>query len=223
MNTKKLHGFGTALMLSAITLALSGCGDSDDPSPASAPAPSPSLVAGRVAFVGASITDGWDFDGYFPGRDFRKVLHYAPDKTEVWETIAALNARYVVVKECAAYFNTDGGTPIADYQNAITSMVSRIRSVGAVPVLASTIPVDVGAGGCTQAQLQDINTFNTWLRAYCTAQGIVCMDLNTAIADPAGQLPTAFHDGDGLHPNESGYDVLTVVVLPALRAAGYAE
>lgn len=174
---------------------------------------------GTVVFVGASITESWDFDHYFSGYNFQKVIHYDWDKTQVWDEVRDYDPDIVVVKECGAYFYADGGSPLADFQSCMSAMVDRIRASGAVPVLCTTLPVDVGAGDCTQAQLNDIRSFNGWLRSYCVAQGIVLLDYDNAIADGQGQLPASCHDGDGLHPNQAGYDIISPRVIPALEAA----
>ncbi len=173
----------------------------------------------RAAFVGASITENWDFGRYFPGRDFRKVIHYDWDKTQAWGEVQALLPRIVVVKECGAYFYTGGGTPLDEFAESVRAMVGLIRGLGAVPVLCTTLPVDVGRGDCTQEQLDDIRSFNEWLRGYCAAEGIVLIDYYGRVADAQGQLPAAFHDGDGLHPNQAGYDALSPLVIPALESA----
>ncbi len=86
-------------------------------------------------------------------------------------------------------------------------------------MLATTLPIDVEQGGCTQAQLNDIITFNSWVRNYCTSNAIQCMDYYTQIADGDGQLPSNYHDGDGLHPNSAGYDDLSPIVIPTLENA----
>jgi len=196
---------------SGLLLSMSACGNGGS---------SGNTGSSLVVFVGASITEAWDFDAYFAGYSFRKVIHFDPDKTKVWGEIADQEPKIVVVKECAAYFYAEGGTPLADYESIMTRMVALIRGIGAVPVLATTIPVDVGSGDCTQLQLDDTRAFNDWIRGYCVAEGIVCLDLAGAIADAEGQLPTAFHDGDGLHPNKAGYDVLSPIIIPALGKAG---
>ncbi|MCX6556226.1 MAG: GDSL-type esterase/lipase family protein [Candidatus Aminicenantes bacterium] len=174
---------------------------------------------GTVVFVGASITENWDFDHYFGDYNFQKVIYYDWDKTQAWGEVQDYDPDIVVVKECGAYFYTDGGTPLGDYENCISSMVDHIRNIGAIPVLCTTLPVDVGAGDCTQCQLDDIRTFNDWVRGYCAGQGIVLMDYYQQIADAQGQLPTAYHDGDGLHPNSAGYDILSPMVVPTLESA----
>jgi hypothetical protein len=172
-----------------------------------------------VVCVGASITENWDFDHYFSGYDFRKVIHYDWDKTQVWDQVQALHPDIVLVKECGAYFYTEGGTPLGEFESSVQSMVDHIRNISAIPVLCTTLPVDVGKGDCTQAQLNDLRSFNDWVRGYCSSQSIVLMDYYQRIADTQGQLPTACHDGDGLHPNSAGYDVLSPLVIPTLESA----
>jgi hypothetical protein len=177
------------------------------------------LKSVRVVFVGASITDNWDFGHYFAGYDFQKVVHFDWDKTQVWDQVQALHPALVLVKECAAYFYAEGGTPLADYENGMIAMIGRIRGLSAIPVLCTVLPVDVGYGDCTQAQLDDIRTFNDWVRSYCSGHGVACLDYYTRLADAQGQLPTACHDGDGLHPNQAGYDLISPLVVPTLQAA----
>jgi len=172
-----------------------------------------------VVFVGASITEAWDFGRYFPGYNFKKVIYYEADKTQAWDEVAAYDPDIVVVKECAAYFNAGGGTPLAEYENVMKSMVALARNAGATPVLATTIPVDVGVGDCTQEQLDDIIAFNGWVRNYCAQNGVALMDYYNRIADDQGQLPSDCHGGDGLHPNDHGYAVLSPIVIPVLEGA----
>lgn len=194
-----------------ITMLVCSCAN-DSTSPSST-----NLTDQRVVFVGASITEAWDFGAYFPGYDFQKVICFDWDKTQVWPQVVALSPDIVVIKECGAYFYTDGGTPLDEFQNCMMQMVANTRNIGAVPVLATTLPIDVGQGGCTQAQLNDIITFNNWVRNYCTSNSITCMDYYTQIEDGDGQLPSNYHDGDGLHPNGAGYDALSPLVIPTLE------
>jgi hypothetical protein len=201
-----------ALLLLALLAALMQCKKADENGSGDPGDPT-------VVFVGASITENWDFNHYFPGRDFQKVIHYDWDKTQVWDQVQALHPDVILVKECGAYFYTGGGTPLGEYESSVQSMVGSIRSIGAVPILCTTLPVDVGYGDCTQAQLDDLRAFNDWLRGYCSSQNIVLMDYYQRIADASGQLPAAYHDGDGLHPNSAGYDVLSPLVIPTLESA----
>jgi hypothetical protein len=204
-----MKGKGKIFLLVAVLLMTLGqCKKTDTSGP-----------LGTVVFVGASITENWDFDHYFGAYNFQKVIHYDWDKTQVWDEVEGDDPDIVVVKECGAYFYDGGGTPLGDYEDCLRGMVDRIRGIGAIPVLCTTLPVDVGTGGCTQAQLNDIRAFNDWLRGYCAGDGIVLMDYYQAIADAQGQLPESCHDGDGLHPNEAGYDLISPLVIPTLESA----
>lgn len=204
-----LRGVGRVILWVAAAFALlCGCVGGEDP-----------LRYHRVVFVGASSTADWDFDYYFPGYDFHKVIVYNVDKTAGWDRIRALEPDVVVVKENAAYFYAAGGTPLSEYHRIMERMVALIERAGMVPVLATTLPVDIGYGGCTQAQLIDIRSFNSWVSYCCNTHGIECLDLYSVIAGNDDELPREFHDGDGLHLNRRGYDELYPVVLPALRRA----
>jgi hypothetical protein len=172
-----------------------------------------------VVFVGASITEAWDFDHYFSGYDFQKVIYYDWDKTQVWDQVVAYDPDIVLVKECGAYFYADGTTPLGDYENCMQTMVSLIQGIDAIPVLATTLPIDVGYGGCTQEQLDGIIEFDNWVRSYCSSNNITVMEYYNTIADGEGQLPTDCHDGDGLHPNQHGYDILSPIVIPTLESS----
>lgn len=204
-----------ALLALWLLAGLQQCKKSDENIPKELPE---DLRDAAVVFVGASITENWDFDRYFPGYDFSKVIHFDWDKTQAWDSVREARPDIVVVKECAAYFYAEGGTPLAEFENSIREMVERIRESGALPVLCTTIPVDVGHGGCSQAQLDDLRAFNGWLRGYCSDRNIALLDYEQRIADSQGQLPGACHDGDGLHPNSAGYDLLSPMVIPTLQS-----
>ena len=90
-------------------------------------------------------------------------------------------------------------------------------SIGATPVPATTLPIDVGIGSHTQAQNDDIIEFNAWVRTWAANNGWECMDYYDWIADGEGQLPPEYHVGDGLHPNFAGYQVIGPNVVPTLN------
>ena len=184
-----------------------------------APEAPPRLADATVVFVGGDTTAAWPFDLYFPGYRFYKVIYDGPDKTRAWDEVARYQPDVVVVKECASYFDRGGDTPIDDYHGFMEEMVDLCRDIGAEPVLATTLPVDVGWGGCTQLQLDDIMAFNYWVREYSVERRLVYLDFNAAICDGMGELPAGAHDGDGLHINSGGYDIIAPLVLPNLDAA----
>lgn len=173
-----------------------------------------------VVFFGASITEAFYYpnDGeFFPDNDFHKVIVGGnPDKSEGFPEVGSHNPDVVTFKECAAYFDEGGGTDHDFLHQCMQAIADYCVSIGATPVPATTLPIDVGCGSHTQAQLDDIIEFNAWVRTWAANNGWECMDYYTWIADGDGQLPAAYHDGDGLHPNLAGYQVLGPNVLTTL-------
>lgn len=169
-----------------------------------------------VVFVGASITEAWDFNTYFSGYDFHKVIHYSPNKPEVWDEVVAYNPDIVTFKQCGTYYDEGGDTDLPWLYDIAEEMVGLIQGIDAIPVPATTLPIDPGYGSCTQAQLDDIIEYNEWIRNYCSTNGLVCMEYYDQIADEDGQLPYEYHVGDGLHLNEAGYTALSPIVVPTL-------
>lgn len=183
----------------------------------------PSRGGATVVFLGASITEGFSYPGegqFFPGYDFRKVTVYEEDKSGGFAEVRGHSPAAVVIKECGAYFDSGGGTDLGYLQSRMVQAIDFARSIGAIPVPATVLPVDVGYGGCTGAQLDDIRSFNRWLRDYASARGYTVMDYCARIADESGELPRPYHDGDGLHPNQAGYSALGPIVVPTLERAG---
>jgi hypothetical protein len=175
-----------------------------------------------VVFLGASITEAFHYptyDQFFPAYNFYKVVEFGPDKSGAFDQVESYNPDIVTFKECGDYFDKGGDTDQAFLHECMQDIADFCESIGATPVPATTLPIDVGHGGCTQAQLDDIIEFDNWVRTWCTNNGWACMDYYTWIADGQGQLPTGYHDGDGLHPNQDGYDVLGPHVVPTLEGA----
>lgn len=171
-----------------------------------------------VVFVGASITEGWNFVTYFPDYNFHQVIHYGPDKPAVWSEVEAYNPDIVTFKQCGAYYDEGGDTDLTYLYNIAQQMVSLIQGIGAIAVPATTMPIDPGFDSCTQAQLDDIVEYNDWLRNYCSTNGLTCMDYYTQLADEEGQLPYEYHEGDGLHINDVAYALLSPYVIDTLES-----
>jgi hypothetical protein len=178
------------------------------------------LTDAVVVFLGASITEAFYYpeEGeFFPDYNFYKIIEFGPDKSSVFPDIEALNPDIVTFKECGAYFDEGGDTDLEAMEGFMQDIADFCESIGAVPVPATTLPIDVGHGGHTQAQLDDIIEFDEWVRDWCADNGWECMDYYDWIADADGQLPREYHDGDGLHPNQDGYDELGPHVIPTLE------
>ncbi len=165
-------------------------------------------VAGRVVFLGASITEQLDLARAFPGHEFlnrgtggqlvwQQLLRLGPDALD-------LHPEQVVVKMCAINLLPDA-PGVDETRYYFTQMIETIRRQGVKPVLATTVPVtrawdQAEAGGTATAK---IRSFNEWVRSYGRAHHDIVLDYASVLSDDDGYLIDTFSE-DGLHPNESG-------------------
>lgn len=88
--------------------------------------------------------------------------------------------------------------PLATTQANITAMVTKIRGIGAVPVLCTTAPSN------TSGYHAQISVLNNWLRRFAAAQGIALIDFCKLLIDPTNGNYLSTYFNDGTHPNELG-------------------
>lgn len=102
------------------------------------------------------------------------------------------------------------GVAFATFQANIAAIVTKIRTIGAVPVLG-TIPPRTGGGfGPT------IVRWNAWLRDYAERNGISVVDFYRTLTDPSTGGYLSAYLGDGVHPNTAGDAALGEVAAWAL-------
>lgn len=165
-------------------------------------------VAGRVVFLGASITEQLDLAGEFPGAPFvnrgdggqlvwQQYLRLGPDALD-------LHPEAVVIKMCAINLLPDA-PPFEETQRYFAAMAEQVRARQVRVVFATTVPVSrawdrAEADGTATAK---IRRFNDWVRGEARAHHETLLDYAGALADADGYLPDALSD-DGLHPNAQG-------------------
>lgn len=172
-----------------------------------------------VVFLGASITEGFNLPGRFPEYNFHIVCEYSQDKSSAYDECMSYNPDIIVIKECGAYFWHDAyGYDIV--QGFMIDAMEYFTGRGVTVVPATTLPIDVGTDEYnTEIRRDNIINYNNWLRGYASDHGYTVMEYFNTIADGDGELPPAYHNGDGLHPNTAGYDVLEPIILPTLGNA----
>lgn len=105
------------------------------------------------------------------------------------------------------------GFTVAQYAAGIRAIVAKCRSINALPWLFTVAP-NLTAG----AVQQRIAQYNAWLRQYASEQGIVLIDTNSVLTDPAtGSYLTAYNL-DGTHQNEAGGKAMGQLVADAIAA-----
>lgn len=100
---------------------------------------------------------------------------------------------------------------LADYAADMREIVSRCQKLGARPWLFTVAP-NLNTGGTQQR----IARYNAWLRQYASEQGIVLIDTNALLTDPADGTYLTAYDLDGTHQNEAGAKAMGQLVANAV-------
>jgi len=194
----------------------------------------PASGEARVVFMGDSITDLWDndgFGGFFPGKPYidrgiggqttpQMLLRFRQD-------VIALKPKVVVI--LAGTNDISGNTgPMTLEQtgNNIASMSQLAEANGIRVVLSSVLPVSDTVkreNGDFYLQTRSrppakIVAMNEWLRSYAQQNGHIYVDYYAAMVDSNGCI----RDGltfDGLHPNAKGYAIMTPLAEQAIARA----
>jgi lysophospholipase L1-like esterase len=194
----------------------------------------PASGEARVVFMGDSITDNWDdegFGGFFPGKPYvnrgisgqttpQMLVRFRPD-------VIALQPKAVVI--LAGTNDIAGNTgpmTLAAIEDNLASMAELASAHGIRVVLASVLPVsnyDRDPQGqplnrTTCRPPAQITALNDWMRRYAAEHGHVYLDYYAAVADEKGMLKDELSD-DGLHPSARGYAVMAPLAEKAIAEA----
>lgn len=95
--------------------------------------------------------------------------------------------------------------------NGYRQLAMRARARG-VTILGATLPPIQGSGRNSTARESVRQQVNSWLRSPNTFDALV--DWDSVLRDPAAPayLRSAYNSGDGLHPNDAGYQALAAAV-----------
>lgn len=176
---------------------------------------------GRVVFLGASVTEGFDVARLLPTTP---AVNRGISGQLLWQEYLRLDddvlsyAPAAVVPEVCAT-NFDARAPsLEETERWYTRLVETARARGVRPVLATVIPVTrswARSEGGGEAVLARIAAMNAFIRAYAHAHGDALIDWAAALGDAHGELQSALTD-DGLHPNREGYARMAGATAAAL-------
>ncbi len=205
------------------------------------------VPAGRVVFMGDSITDFWNLEQYFPGKPYvnrgiggqttpQMLVRMYPDVIELKP------AAMVVLAGTNDIARNTGPETAEMIQQNIMAMTELAQHHGIKVVLCSVLPVSdypflrsqnappapagPGRGGPPRVAAKmtdshpagDILKLNAWMKDYAAKVGAVYADYFSGTVDERGWLKDAFST-DGLHPNAEGYKVMTGIVADAIQKA----
>jgi lysophospholipase L1-like esterase len=185
----------------------------------------------RVVFMGDSITDGWKLNEYFPGKPFvnrgisgqttpQMLIRFRPD-------VLALKPRVVVI--LAGTNDLAGNTgpmTIEAIEGNLQSMAELARANGIRVVMSSIMPVSDYAKNKEGAPInqtvrrppEKILAVNQWIKRYAQENDLVYLDYFSPMADEKGFFKAEL-SGDGLHPNQKGYEVMKPLAEAAINTA----
>jgi lysophospholipase L1-like esterase len=183
------------------------------------------VEAGRVVFMGDSITDGWRLDQTFAGKPYvnrgisgqttpQMLVRMFPD------VINLKPAAMIVLAGTNDIARNTGPTTLKMIEDNIQAMTELAQMHGIKVVLCSVTPIaDYGRTPQTnQRPPADIVKLNEWMKAYAAKSGAIYADYFSALADAKGMLKEGI-SMDGLHPNAAGYALMAPIAEAALQKA----
>jgi lysophospholipase L1-like esterase len=180
----------------------------------------------RVVFMGDSITDGWGsrYGKFFPGKPYinrgisgqttpQMLIRFRPD-------VVALRPQAVVI--LAGTNDIAGNTgpmTLEAIEDNLASMSELARANGIRVVLASLLPVcDYIRPQTPRRPPEKILALNAWMEDYAAKNGFIYLDYYSAMLDDKKMLKQEL-TGDGLHPNDAGYEIMAPLAEKAIVAA----
>lgn len=204
------------------------------------------VPAGRVVFMGDSITDFWNLEQYFPGKPYvnRGIGGQTTPQmlVRMYPDVIDLNPAVMVVLAGTNDIAKNTGPSTAEMiQQNIMAMTELAQHHGMRVILCSVLPVSdypylrlqnappsttptpPGAGGAPPRikmtdghPAGDILKLNAWMKDYAAKVNATYADYFSAVVDERGWLKDAY-SADGLHPNAEGYKAMTGVLNAAIQ------
>jgi len=182
-------------------------------------------AAGRVVFMGDSITDFWKLDVSFPGQPYvnRGISGQTTEQMLVRmfpDVIDLKPAAMIILAGTNDIAGNTGPETARMVEENLQAMTELAEAHGIKVILCSLTPVsDYTAHPQTANRPpQDILAINRWLRSYAQQAHAVYCDYFDAVADAKGMFREGYSN-DGLHPNAKGYALMAPVAAACIARA----
>lgn len=196
-----------------------------DPSGAAMPALATPTPVQRVATLGDSIvygynvTTGWSTAlGTLLGAPWR-VENFGINSDVVAKMLVRWRSQirgqgfgYLVL--AGGINDIRVGTSAATVWTSLKAIVDEAKADGLVVVLCTVTPFKNYAASWTAGKQTELDSLNSTIIAYASSQGLRLVNSYLAMLDPGTPytfLP-AYDQGDNLHPNQAGNDVIAALV-----------
>jgi lysophospholipase L1-like esterase len=184
------------------------------------------VPAGRVVFMGDSITDGWKLAEQFPGKPYvnRGISGQTTAQmlVRMFQDVIDLNpAALLIFAGTNDIARNNGPQTLEMIEENIQAMTELAKLHGIKVILCSVTPISDYVPNRPQTRGRppaDILKLNAWMKDYAAKSGSVFADYYAATVDDKGWLKEGFSN-DGLHPNEKGYALMVPVANAAIEQA----
>jgi lysophospholipase L1-like esterase len=181
-------------------------------------------TAGRVVFIGDSITEGWKLDSSFPGKSYinrgisgqttsQILLRFRQDAIDLHPRVV------VILAGTNDLAGNTGPATLAQIEGNLESMAQLASANHIKVVLCSVLPA---VHYFWHPQLPNpagrIGALNGWLRAYAARDHYVYVDYYAAMKDAAGG-PKPGLSKDGVHPLPAGYAIMAPLAQAGIDKA----
>ena len=182
-------------------------------------------VAGRVVFLGDSITDGWDLAKYFPGKPYvnRGIGGQTTPQmlARMYPDVIRLHPAAVVflagTNDIARNTGPESLQMVEDNIRAICELAAS-HKIKIVLCLLTPISDYTKSKQTEHRPPADILSLNHWLESYARDVHAGLADYYSVLVDDKGMLREGFSE-DGLHPNARGYELMAPVATAAIESA----
>ncbi len=182
-------------------------------------------TAGRVVFLGDSITDAWRLNEYFPSQDYVNRGISGQITSEMLGRMKAdvLDLKPAAVVILAGTNDLARGIPLNVIQNNLTLIGDLLSFHRIKAIYSSVLPIsdyhraeNPTFARSVQRPPEQIRAINQWLASFCKNRSFTYLNYTAALADEHGMLKTGVAE-DGLHPNALGYRLMTPLVADAIQ------
>lgn len=174
----------------------------------------------RIVFMGDSITEFWPFLEFFAGKPYvnrgisgqttpQMLIRFRPDVIALKPAVVIILAG---INDIAG--NTGPSTPEM-IMNNIFSMAELAKANHIMVILCSVLPAFDFDWKKGMKPAEKVMTLNKMIKQYADAHGILYLDYYSAMANDQKGLKAEYSE-DGVHPNKTGYEVMTPLVEKAI-------
>jgi lysophospholipase L1-like esterase len=182
-------------------------------------------VAGRVVFLGDSITDGWNLANYFPGKPYvnrgisgqttmQMLVRMHPDVIKLRPDAFILLAG---TNDIARNTGPETQEMVEDNIRAMCELATTHR-IKIILCLLTPISDYTKTKQSERRPPADIVSLNHWIESFASDAHAQVADYFSALVDDKGMLREGYSE-DGLHPNAKGYELLAPVAEAAIENA----